>query len=297
MKSYYLLDGETQLGPFSLKELKAMSLTPNTRVWDLEQKDWVRAADLKELSFLFPGDASYSSQTVFPKISQGKDESINTTRPIHVKAESHSKRIDDSNPFRTQSADLPLQPAINPKMVAFALGLAIVIILSLINFSGGGTALSTAATGVTVEHSEKNQANFGAESSKNNDKNSEERKNKIFRNSWRNYITHTPSKYKIRGFGGITGLTITVNNKAEKIIDEVIVNVTYFKNDGSVFEVKEIPFYNIQAHSQEEFKVPNTQRVTKIKTEIGKVSSRSYQFCYDNANGGGSGTSDPWLCK
>jgi len=275
-----------------------MSLTPNSRVWDQDEKDWVRAADLKELKFLFPQDSSYSNQTVFPKISPGKDESINTTQPIHVKAESHSKRIDDSNPFRTQSADLPLQPAINPKLVAFALGLAIVIILSLINFSGGGAALSTAATGaVTVEHSETNQTRLDSESNRKDDKNSEERKNKIFRSSWRNYITHTPSKYKIRGFGGITGLTITVNNKADKIIDEIIVNVTYFKNDGSVFEVKEITINNIQPHSQKEAKVPNTQRGTKIKTEIGKITSRSYQFCYDSANGGGSGTSDPWYCK
>ena len=293
MKSYYLLDGETQLGPYSLKELKAMPLTPNSKVWDQDEKDWIRAADLKELKSLFSKDISYSNQTVFPKISSNKEESIHSKEPVQVPRSVH--QLNEPNSFRTEPSDLPLQPAINPKLVAFALGLAIVIILSLINFSGGGAALSTAAAGtVNVERSEKPTAK---EPVLETEKSSAERKNKLFRNGWRNYISHEASKYKIRGFGGISGLVISVNNKSEKIIDEIIVNVTYFKNDGSVFEVKEITFLNIQPHSQKESKVPNTQRGTKIKTEIGKVTSRSYQFCYDSANGGGSGTSDPWLCK
>ncbi len=309
MKSYYLLDGETQLGPFSLKELKAMPLTPNSRVWDQDEKDWVRAADLKELRFLFPQANSYSNQAVFPKISPNKEESIDTIDADQGKAEPrHANNLNEPNSFRTEPSDLPLQPAINPKLVAFALGLAIVIILSLINFSGGGAALSTAATGsMSVEHSEKtiiketNQDRLDSleklELERKNEKSSIERKNKIFRNSWKNYISHTPSNYKIKGFGGISGLSITVINKSEKIIDEIVVNVTYFKNDGSIFEVKEVSFYNIQPHSQKQSKVPNTQRGTKLKTEISKVSSRSYQFCYDSSNGGGSGTGDPWLCK
>src|SRR6185436_220512 len=81
MKSYYLLDGETQLGPFSLKELKAKSLTPNSRVWDQDEKDWVRAADLKELRSLFPKETSFSSETVFPKLSPQKEELNNISAP------------------------------------------------------------------------------------------------------------------------------------------------------------------------------------------------------------------------
>lgn len=57
MKQYYYLDGITQLGPFTLDELRTKSLTPDTSVWAAGMTGWLRAGDVPELSSLL-GDGS-----------------------------------------------------------------------------------------------------------------------------------------------------------------------------------------------------------------------------------------------
>lgn len=214
-----------------------------------------------------------------------------------------------ANSFRSDTADLPLQSAISPKLVAFALGLAIVIILSLINFSGGTVSVSTTGAIVVAEDEPEKTADnktvaesgtINSKKSGSNDKITEsslDQKNKAFRRNWSGYINHKASKYKLRPLGGITGLVIYVNNKSERIIDEVVVKLTYYKNDGAIFETKDIRFNNIQPNSQDQLKVPNTQRGTKVTSEISKVTSRSYQFCYNNSSSISKTQADPWFCK
>jgi len=310
MKTYYLLDGETQLGPYSLKELKAQQITPNSKIWCQEEKDWVRAADLKELKSFFPSYILNENPPILAKLSNSEEPNRNPALSVDANRTEFPEftPTNQANSFRSDTAELPLQSAISPKLVAFALGLAIVIILSLINFSGGTASISTTGALIVVEDEPENAADKKTnESATNNSKNSTsaenyngsstEQKSKAFRQNWRNYITHKPNKYKSRPLGGIAGLEISVNNNSERIIDEVVVNVTYLKNDGSVFETKEVSFNNIQPHSQELVKVPNTQRGTKIKTEIAKITSRSYQFCYNNSSSISKSLADPWFCK
>lgn len=49
MKQYYYKDGQTQLGPFSLKEIKAKNLSPETPVWYHPLTKWTTAGEVKEL--------------------------------------------------------------------------------------------------------------------------------------------------------------------------------------------------------------------------------------------------------
>ena len=311
MKTYYLLDGEIQLGPFSLKELKAQQITPNSRIWCQEEKDWIRAADVKELKSFFPVNILNENSPVLAKISNREEPGQNPALRLDTNRTELSEftPTNQSNSFRSDTADLPLQSAISPKAVAFALGLAIVIILSLINFSGGTASVSTTGALILVEDEpeessdKKTAVESGTANSKKSgstDKITEsslEQKNKAFRRNWSGYINHRASKYKLRPLGGITGLVVYVNNKSDRIIDEVVVKVTYYKNDGAVFETKDIRFNNIQPNSQDEAKVPNTQRGTKVTTEISKVTSRSHQFCYNNSTSISKTQSDPWFCK
>jgi hypothetical protein len=312
MKTYYLLDGETQLEPFSLKELKAQSITPNSKVWCQDEKDWIRAADLKELRSFFPSSILSENPQVLPKLSNKEDayriESAQTENIVNNQSAEFAGSS-RGNSFRSDNVDLPMQSAISPKLVAFSLGLAIVIILSLINFSGGTTSVSTTGALIMAEDepektgykksgaaSDASASNKTGSTGKGNES-SLEQKNKTFRRNWSGYINHSASKYKLRPLGGITGLIIYVNNKSDRIIDEVVVKVTYYKNDGTIFETKDIRFNNIQPNSQDEAKVPNTQRGTKITSEISRVTSRSYQFCYNNASSGSKSQADPWYCK
>lgn len=53
MYKYYLHDGENQLGPFSVEELKRRNISRSEYVWKEGLEDWIRAGELDELKELF----------------------------------------------------------------------------------------------------------------------------------------------------------------------------------------------------------------------------------------------------
>ncbi len=53
MKKYYFFDGTTQHGPFTLEELRAYNITPQTSVWFDAIPQWKPAGEIPELQVLF----------------------------------------------------------------------------------------------------------------------------------------------------------------------------------------------------------------------------------------------------
>jgi hypothetical protein len=62
MKAYYLHNGQAQRGPFTLEELKAQGLAPDTPVWHAGLADWIRADALPELQAVFYTPPGYAPQ-------------------------------------------------------------------------------------------------------------------------------------------------------------------------------------------------------------------------------------------
>ena len=58
MKQYYYLAGSTQLGPFTIDELRTKGLSRDTMVWATGMTDWAKAGDVAELGSLFSGGIS-----------------------------------------------------------------------------------------------------------------------------------------------------------------------------------------------------------------------------------------------
>jgi hypothetical protein len=52
-KTYYYLNGNVKMGPFSLDTLKHAPIRPDTLVWNRSFPDWVEARTLPELNVLF----------------------------------------------------------------------------------------------------------------------------------------------------------------------------------------------------------------------------------------------------
>ncbi len=50
MKSYFIHDGNQQLGPFSISDLKEKNIQSSTPIWTEEMSDWTTAGELPELS-------------------------------------------------------------------------------------------------------------------------------------------------------------------------------------------------------------------------------------------------------
>jgi len=53
MKEYFYLNGTTQLGPFTLEELKEEALTRDTKIWYQGLTDWTVAEGIPELADSF----------------------------------------------------------------------------------------------------------------------------------------------------------------------------------------------------------------------------------------------------
>src|SRR5574338_67224 len=71
MKKYYFFDGATQHGPFTLEELRAYNITPQTSVWFDAIPQWKPAGEIPELQILFSNAAA--TVAVNPSVSAQQD--------------------------------------------------------------------------------------------------------------------------------------------------------------------------------------------------------------------------------
>ncbi len=70
MKMYYLQDGQNNIGPFNLEELKERKITKNTSIWYEGLSDWTTAGNIEELKIILtetPPPLKKSEPPVFKK--------------------------------------------------------------------------------------------------------------------------------------------------------------------------------------------------------------------------------------
>lgn len=79
MKKYFINNGNTQLGPFDIEELKAKKINKETIVWHEGLAAWTAARNIDELKPLFYViPPSYSTQINSSAISDNKSQNNNT---------------------------------------------------------------------------------------------------------------------------------------------------------------------------------------------------------------------------
>jgi len=74
----------------------------------------------------------------------------------------------------------------------------------------------------------------------------EQEKLAYIRNNITSFVQAERSIYQYSSLGGIYGLNIIVQNRADYIIDKVIVKVSYLKSSGEVWKEKLEEFYYIE---------------------------------------------------
>ena len=63
MASYYIVENNQQAGPFSVEQLAARGITPDTNVWTEGMSNWAPASQVSELQSLFATQSSYQPNT------------------------------------------------------------------------------------------------------------------------------------------------------------------------------------------------------------------------------------------
>lgn len=256
MKNYYLHDGKEQHGPYNEEELKQKAIDRDTLVWTEGMEDWKKAGEIDDLKAFFAAVPPPLKTVVPPQ-----------TREV--------QKVEKVEPKR------------NFKLVVISI-LAILLI-------GGGVlfmynkvkddAVEDAMEKV-VENQEVQERDVEAEKQKQ----IEERKLYV-RNHIDEYFS-AKSSYYADAFGGITNALVTFYNNSEYPIDEAVVRVTYIKDNGAIWTTHDVTLTNIAAKGSSVERSQDSNRGTKLSTEIISIKSQALNLCYSGVTPG----VDPYLC-
>ncbi len=86
-----------------------------------------------------------------------------------------------------------------------------------------------------------------------------------------NEVKIVANDYKVVPFGGIRNLQLTVQNRSDETLEQVIVDVEYIKADKKVFKTKTVEFKNVGPKSSAIIKVDDTNRGVDVAYHIRKV--------------------------
>jgi hypothetical protein len=93
------------------------------------------------------------------------------------------------------------------------------------------------------------------------------------RNNIHSFVTAGNSAYKINGLGGIYGLSITVANNTDYILDNVRVMIRYIKANGETWKEEPLDFVLVGPHQKMELRAPDSDRGTSIDYKIVAIKS------------------------
>ena len=120
-------------------------------------------------------------------------------------------------------------------------------------------------------------------------------RNIFLRNNWTSFITADRSDYTYEGTGGISGLSIIVNNNTEYKLDNVTVKVTIKTVNNYAYKTEMLFFENIKPNSRIEQYVTPTDRGRYVNYEITSVYSDQLNFMWNEGDNTGNGSlDDPW---
>jgi hypothetical protein len=258
MTAYYLHDGHTEVGPFTIDSLKKQKLTRNTPIRQKDSDKWMAAEKLDALKDLVAPKKIKHPADVLPVISE---------KFTHLKQR-------------------------NPLALSTILaGLAVLTCLSIYSVTKTATPnvaepapqvlariATPVATPLALQQASATESPIPKEQ-KPHLALTEEKK-KSARLHWKKLISATNSNYGIGLLGGIKDLSVVVTNRTDYTIDETVLKLTYIKANGGIWKTKLVSVLGVPAHETKEAPVPDVGRGKKVKVSIQKVVSRKMNFSY-----------------
>lgn len=274
MKKYYLHDESGQQGPFDIEDLKIKNITNETPIWHEGLADWTTAESVTELKAVLKAE--------IPPPFKIKNKTADFKIPVIDKKDAPSRK--------------------RKKVKIFSiLGIALTLLLFVSGFflyqnslKQEKIHLQKAMDDATKQERENNlvkQRNL-----EENKKQQIEKQKLQIRNNWNEYIKVEHSSYTYKELGGISDLFITVTNNTDYTIDNVNVNVSYIKTNGTIYKTETISFHGIAPQYKMKKKAPDSERGTSVDfLQITSISSKGLNFCYEIGNWAKE-SNDPYKC-
>ncbi|MET0636662.1 MAG: DUF4339 domain-containing protein [Chitinophagaceae bacterium] len=288
MKSYYLHDGQHQIGPLNFEEVKNRQINANTPLWVEGMSEWKTAGDFEEFKYLtgapppFPLEKSMSRppSNDLPNLASGTELSESS------KGARARFWIGGGIIAICLTAFLVYRISHKDKLISEA--------------REKNEALHAQIAQVKQELEHKNDLEISAIKAAKLREEKAEANKRNYRNRWSDYITIKNSEYLYRRMGGIFDLKITAINATVYEMTQMVVFVHIIKTDGSIYKTEKLRFYNVPANGRRTLQVPDCLRGTSVRCEIAAIHSKEMDFCYDpsiDVNIGPRSPDDWWKCR
>lgn len=86
------------------------------------------------------------------------------------------------------------------------------------------------------------------------------------------------TSYTANELGGIFGLGLIVHNNTQYYLDDVVVNLSYLKPNGTVWKSKDVHFLNVGPYETRTQQVPDTSRGVEVTYEISQIKSKDLEL-------------------
>ena len=268
MNKYLLLRNNEQQGPYTLEELKKVSLASNDLVWIVGKSEgWTYAGDINEL-VPFVTQTPEAEKVFHLRSSQPTEPVLETkyNRPLDEIKQLYVHHLTNNGKTRKYKAALI-------GAIAAVLFLSVLLIVKM-NSKPKEVQIKAATTPPPASSEPiTNSQNFQNALSKEFVP-IETKPKKLKPKDLKKMVAVEMNDYHVKLFGGINDLQLNVRNYSDRLIDKVIIKVDYMKPKGEVVNSETIIVNSIKPQDSKVVDVPPSKRGVKVKATIVDVSSQ-----------------------
>ena len=235
---YYLHDGKAQTGPFSLAQLEDQRLAGDVMVWREGMPEWAPISEVPELLQVV--------RTAVPPMSLQK-------APVREPA--------------GRSAVKGWLIAAMAFVVLFVAGMVVYAIY----LKARNNALSRQLSEWQRNGAEMESTQAGRDQAESIRQQDAAYARDVRRQVAANILTYVTAKATYESnnfFGGISDVKVTVTNTSPCTVDEAVVELTYIKKNGEVYEMETVSAYNLLPHAATTIRGSGCPRGTAMKCVV-----------------------------
>lgn len=282
MKQYYFSNGQEPNGPFTLEQLAKQPFTAESIVWHEGMSDWLPAKQISELSHLFPAVPPIRRAPVGPPSIPSSARTLDSggTAPFAAPPATSQQ----SSPGQASRLKYYLiGGGVLALLLLFASGLLGGFFQSEATYSPAYTATEQAPTDAAIDANGTPVESLAPEVNQEQVQQQEREAKRAwnrehFLEFFNVFVNPT---YSVGTLGGISGGSLTVQNKSGYRLENVVVTVYYYKPNGETINARSLEIGSMAAHEEQQVPFPNSDRGIRVDCQLFSLTAPGLEYEYN----------------